>query len=117
MESSHPMDKDRLHQLTELTLAHYERNADAFWSGTHDHDVSQNIDALLSHIETPAPYVILDFGCGPGRDPKTFTALGHPAIGLEGSARFVEVARQNSGRPAWHPESLDLDLPVQCFAG
>lgn len=117
MESSHPMDKDRLHQLTELTLAHYERNADAFWSGTHDHDVSQNIDALLSHIEAPAPYVILDFGCGPGRDLKTFTALGHQAIGLEGSARFVEMARQNSGCEVWHQDFLDLDLPVERFDG
>ncbi|HLU00167.1 MAG TPA: class I SAM-dependent methyltransferase [Burkholderiaceae bacterium] len=111
------MDKDRLHQLTELTLAHYERNADAFWSGTHDHDVSQNIDALLSHIEAPAPYVILDFGCGPGRDLKTFTALGHQAIGLEGSARFVEMARQNSGCEVWHQDFLDLDLPVERFDG
>ncbi len=111
------MDKDRLHQLTELTLAHYERNADAFWSGTRDHDVSQNIDALLSHIEAPAPYVILDFGCGPGRDLKTFTALGHQAIGLEGSARFVEMARQNSGCEVWHQDFLDLDLPVERFDG
>ena len=111
------MDKDRLHQLTELTLAHYERNADAFWSGTRDHDVSQNIDALLSHIEAPAPYVILDFGCGPGRDLKTFTSLGHQAIGLEGSARFVEMARQNSGCEVWHQDFLDLDLPVERFDG
>lgn len=111
------MDKDRLHQLTELTLAHYERNADAFWSGTHDHDVSQNIDALLSHIEAPAPYVILDFGCGPGRDLKTFSALGHQAIGLDGSARFVEMARQNSGCEVWHQDFLDLDLPVERFDG
>lgn len=111
------MDKDRLHQLTELTLAHYERNADAFWSGTHDHDVSQNIDALLRHIEAPAPYVILDFGCGPGRDLKTFTALGHQAIGLDGSARFVEMARQNSGCEVWHQDFLDLDLPAGRFDG
>lgn len=111
------MDKDRLHQLTELTLAHYERNADAFWSGTHDHDVSQNIDALLRHIEASAPYVILDFGCGPGRDLKTFSALGHQAIGLDGSARFVEMARQNSGCEVWHQDFLDLDLPVERFDG
>src|SRR5690606_35600322 len=85
-----PMNQNDLRHLTELTLAHYERNADAFWTGTRDHDVSQNINALLSHIAGPAPFVILDFGCGPGRDLKIFAELGHRAIGLDGSARFVE---------------------------
>jgi hypothetical protein len=29
--------------------------------------------------------MILDFGCGPGRDLKVFAELGHIAIGLEGA--------------------------------
>src|SRR5690554_6799834 len=111
------MDKNRLRQISELTLAHYDQNAEAFWSGTHDHDVSQNIDALLRHIDTPKPYCILDFGCGPGRDLKTFTALGHRAIGLDGSARFVEMARANSGCDVWHQDFLALDLPPEHFDG
>lgn len=111
------MDNKRLRQISEQTLAHYDRNAEAFWSGTQDHDVSQNIDALLNHIEAPEPYVILDFGCGPGRDLKTFTLLGHQAIGLDGSARFVEMARSNSGCEVWHQNFLDLDLPSEHFDG
>ena len=41
--------------------------------------------ALLKHIEGKPPYTILDFGCGPGRDLKIFTELGHIAVGLEGA--------------------------------
>ncbi len=111
------MNENDLRHLTELTLAHYERNADAFWIGTRDHDVSQNIDALLSHIAALAPYVILDFGCGPGRDLKSFAELGHRAIGLDGSARFVEMARSYSGCEVWHQDFLELDLPVEHFDG
>lgn len=112
-----PMNQNDLRHLTELTLAHYERNADAFWTGTRDHDVSQNINALLSHIAGPAPFVILDFGCGPGRDLKSFAELGHRAIGLDGSARFVEMARSYSGCEVWHQDFLELDLPVEHFDG
>ena len=41
------------------TLRHYETNADSFWEGTRDHDVSQNIDALLSAITERPPFRIL----------------------------------------------------------
>ena len=71
--------------ITARTLAHYDRHAESFWQGTRDHDVSQNIAALLRAIEGRPPYTILDFGCGPGRDLEAFTRLGHVATGLEGS--------------------------------
>ncbi|MEG2048258.1 MAG: SAM-dependent methyltransferase, partial [Comamonas sp.] len=44
-----------LQQIAARTLAHYEQNAQSFWEGTRDHDVSQNIAALLRHIAVPAP--------------------------------------------------------------
>lgn len=103
--------------ISRRTLAHYEQNADAFFAGTIDHDVSQNIDALLMAIEAPAPYTILDLGCGPGRDLKTFTQLGHKAIGLDGSSRFAEMARAYSGCDVWHQDFLHLDLPRAVFDG
>jgi trans-aconitate methyltransferase len=53
--------------------------------------VSQNIDALLQSIEAPPPFELLDLGCGPGRDLKTFTSLGHRATGLEGSAQLADL--------------------------
>ena len=106
-----------LEQIVTRTLAHYNEHAQAFWEGTHEHDVSQNIAALLQHIEAPAPLAILDFGCGPGRDLKTFGRLGHVATGLEGAARLAEMARHYSGCAVLEQSILALDLPPSHFDG
>ena len=106
-----------LAEIASRTLEHYDRNADAFWEGTRDHDVRQNIDALLQAIEGPPPFAILDLGCGPGRDLMTFTALGHRAVGLEGAARLAELARAHSGCEVWQQDFLRLDLPARHFDG
>ena len=99
------------------TLAHYEQRAEDFRDGTRDHDVTQNIAALLRHIEGTPPFTILDFGCGPGRDLAAFTALGQVAIGLDGALRFVEMARADTGCEVWHQDFLALDLPEARFDG
>jgi SAM-dependent methyltransferase len=106
-----------LARTAELTLGHYDGSAEAFWQGTRDHDVSQNIAALLRHIESSAPFVILDLGCGPGRDLIAFAKLGHIAVGLEGAARMAALARANSGCEVWQQDLLALDLPQQRFDG
>jgi SAM-dependent methyltransferase len=112
-----PLDAASLRDISHTTLRHYERNAAAFRAGTWDHDVSQNIHALLDAIEGEPPFSILDFGCGPGRDLVAFRALGHEAVGLDGSARFVEMARAAAGCEVWQQEFLALDLPRERFHG
>ena len=99
------------------TLDYYDSRAEQFWHGTRDHDVSQNIDALLGHIQGKAPFTILDFGCGPGRDLKAFAQRGHTAIGLDGAASFVRMATAHSGCNVWHQNFLALDLPQGHFDG
>jgi SAM-dependent methyltransferase len=106
-----------LEQISQLTLAHYNAHADSFFAGTIDHDVSQNIHALLTAIEGPAPWRILDLGCGPGRDLKTFKALGHHAVGVDGSAEFVAMARAYSGCEVLHQNFLHLDLEHEAYDG
>jgi len=111
------LDPQALQQITQTTLGNYNQTAESFREGTRDHDVSQNIDALLRHLQVPAPAQILDFGCGPGRDLRTFTALGHTATGLDGSERFAEMARADSGCEVWQQNFLDLELPAERFDG
>jgi SAM-dependent methyltransferase len=107
----------QLQQLAERTLEDYRRRAEQFREGTRDHDVSQNIAALLKHIVPPAPFTILDLGCGPGRDLSAFTQLGHRAIGLEGAPEFVAMARAATGCEVWQQDFLKLDLPERTFDG
>lgn len=109
-------DSDVSH-ITAATLAEYEEDAENFWLQTKDHDVSQNITAFVRHLEGTHRFAILDFGCGPGRDLKTFTELGYEAIGVDGAARFVEMARAYSGCDVWRQDFLRLALPYERFDG
>jgi len=110
-------DPQDMGQITSRTLAYYEQRAEEFRAGTRDHDVSQNTAALLRHIQGQPPFTILDFGCGPGRDLMTFAALGHTAIGLDGAAAFVAMARADTGCEVWQQKFTALDLPSERFDG
>jgi SAM-dependent methyltransferase len=112
-----PENSSELEKISAQTLAHYDRQAHEFWAGTRDHDVSQNIAALLQAIDGTAPLTLLDFGCGPGRDLKALTALGHVAVGLEGSPEFAAMARANSGCEVWQQNFFALKLPPARFDG
>ena len=52
-----------LKKIAGLTLDHYNQHAEGLWEGTRDHDVSQNIAAMLQYIEGEPAFTILDFGC------------------------------------------------------
>jgi SAM-dependent methyltransferase len=106
-----------LAKISDVTLQHYNERAESFWRGTRDHDVGQNITALLEAIEGDPPFTILDFGCGPGRDLKVFAARGHVAVGLEGAAELAAMARAHSGCEVWEQDFLKLDLPQRHFDG
>ena len=106
-----------LAQIISATLEHYEQRAADFWRGTRDHDVSQNIGALLRHIEGEPPLAILDLGCGPGRDLKAFKDLGHVAVGLEAAPSFAAMARSHSGCEVLEQDFLRLALPSGKFDG
>lgn len=103
--------------IASRTLDHYERHALRFREGTRDHDVSQNIEALLRAIRGVPPFAILDLGCGPGRDLQAFLRLGHQPVGLDGAEAFVRMARADTGCEVWHQDFLALTLPPGRFDG
>ena len=57
------------------TLSHYAANAQGFWEGTRDHDVSENVSALLSALNRPAPLT------------RSSTSVAGPVAILRPSAR------------------------------
>jgi SAM-dependent methyltransferase len=103
--------------ISRTTLDDYDRRAADFWERTRDHDVSQNIDALLRWLKPKAGARILDLGCGPGRDLKTLRDKGHIAVGVDGCPSFVDMARAFSGCEVWMMDFLKLALPANSFDG
>ena len=111
------LSENDLDAIVARTLGDYSRNAFAFRDATRDHDVSQNIAALLETIRGAPPFVLLDLGCGPGRDLKTLKSLGHVPIGVEGAPEFAAMARADSGCEVWQQDFLRLALPPDRFDG
>src|SRR5208283_3934772 len=103
---SKPFALHELNTIAAVTLAHYEQCAEEFRVATRDHDVGQNLASLLRHVEGEPPFTILDLGCGPGRDLKSLAALGHTAIGLDGAAVFVAMARAEASCEVWQQDFL-----------
>ena len=112
------------------TIADYDAVAAAFDAGNKNHDVSQNIDALLGSIAsgragdalggaagTERP-IIVDLGCAGGRDLIALTARGCEAWGVEGSPAFCELARRAApGCTVLEQDFVDMDLPAETFDG
>ncbi len=111
------LDARALRQISQVTIMHYERSARAYWEGTRNHDVSQNYAAFLDAIEGDPPYTILDLGCGPGRDLCYFRSLGHEVVSLDGSKKFVAMARRYSKCEILHQDFLAMALPESYFDG
>jgi SAM-dependent methyltransferase len=104
-------------QISASTIGQYRAMAIPYRDGTWNHDVSQNIQALLTAIAGAPPYRILDLGCGPGRDLVTFRDLGHLVIGLDGCPEFVAMAREASGCEVLQQDMLSMTLPRASFDG
>lgn len=111
------IDTEKPSTLTALTLSHYEANSQGFWEGTQNHDVTQNYENFLKHITAKAPFNLLDFGCGPGRDLKYFSSLGHNAFGLDGCEAFCKMAKDYSNCEVFCQDFIDLDLKENFFHG
>jgi SAM-dependent methyltransferase len=104
-------------QISASTIGRYRAMATPYRDGTWNHDVSQNVQALLAAIAGAAPYRILDLGCGPGRDLVAFRDLGHVVVGLDGCPEFVAMARAVSGCEVWQQDLLAMTLPPASFDG
>jgi SAM-dependent methyltransferase len=106
-----------LEEIEKLNIAHYDESAESFRIGTQDHDVSQNIAALLDALPKGKTHDILDFGCGPGRDLCVFKELGHRPIGLDGSKEFCKMAEKQSGCRTLNQQFLKLNLKENSYDG
>ena len=79
------------------TLTYYNTNAHRFTSDTLDVEFSTIQDSFLAQL--PAGSLILDFGCGSGRDSRYFLQKGYRGEACDGSEEMVKAATRNAGIP------------------
>lgn len=79
------------------TLEYYNRNAREFVEGTSGVDFSGIQNRFLSHL--PEGALILDFGCGSGRDTRYFLGKGFRVEAADGSEELCRLASVYTGIP------------------
>lgn len=77
------------------TIEYYDKNAETFVEGTISADMT-DMYAFFQKYCLPGG-VILDFGCGSGRDIKYFLEQGYIVEAIDGSKELCKIASQNSG--------------------
>ena len=81
----------------EQTLNYYNKNAQRFTGDTLEVEFSSIQDSFLAQL--PAGALILDFGCGSGRDSRYFLQKGYRVEAIDGSEEMVKAATRNAGIP------------------
>ena len=78
-----------------MTIEYYDQNAQSFIAGTID----VNMEELYSHFVSllPTQALILDAGCGSGRDTKAFLDMGYSVEAIDASLAMVNHATSYTG--------------------
>jgi len=86
------------------TLAYYDENALEFFAETANVDMAALHQRFLAHIQPGG--LILDAGCGSGRDSKAFLSSGFSVVAFDASPELAKLASQH----------LDQAVAVRTFA-
>ncbi len=73
------------------SITYYNQNAEKYYKSTLNIDMSKIYHSFLQHLSPSA--LILDAGCGSGRDSLYFLSQGYRVVAFDGSS---EMARRSS---------------------
>ncbi|GAB6192921.1 NUDIX domain-containing protein [Desulfocastanea catecholica] len=92
----------------ETTLAYYRDNAARYVRETIDLDEHQPMRRRFLELLAPDS-LLLDLGCGSGRDSRYFLEHGHRVTAVDAVAAIAECAAAYLGRPVRVQKAEDLD--------
>lgn len=94
----------------EGSVKYYDSKADSFETkyASRVEDIFQEFSSFLDHGS-----LVLDAGCGPGRDIKRFKDSGFNPIGIDLNPKFVEKASKHG--TAYLADMLNLSFPDSYF--
>ncbi len=94
-------------QSSETTVDYYDRNAESFANGTQGVDMAHLHAEFLPHV--PEGGVILDAGCGSGRDAVFFMHHGFAVVAFDASRELAALASKALGQSVLVMTFQDLE--------
>jgi SAM-dependent methyltransferase len=89
------------------TIDYYNINAHQFTNSTINVNLTITQDHFLEYF--PPASIILDLGCGSGRDTKYFISKGYQVFSTDGSRQLCEIATHNTGIQVKHQQFQELN--------
>ena len=89
------------------TIEYYEKNAEGFVERTFNVDFSETQERFAKQVRTGG--LVLDFGCGSGRDTKWFLDKGFRVEAIDGCETLCDIASKNTGISVKHMFFNELD--------
>jgi len=91
-----------------MTIDYYQQNAGEFFNGTINVDMSN----IYQHFtkDLPTGSLILDAGCGSGRDTKAFLDMGYKVEAFDASSEMVKLASEYTGLDVKHAVFDDVNV-------
>ncbi|MFG2205600.1 class I SAM-dependent methyltransferase [Streptomyces sp. NPDC048638] len=96
------------------SVAVYSDHADDYET-THATKMSERVEQFASSLRRPS--LILDAGCGPGRDLARFNAHGHIARGVDLNPDFVAMANRHAPTSQCDLRKVGSQFPAGTFDG
>ncbi|MCR5303569.1 MAG: class I SAM-dependent methyltransferase [Lachnospiraceae bacterium] len=90
------------------TIDYYNSNADSFFSSTVEADMTAQYDMFENYLHTGA--LILDCGCGSGRDSRYFLSRGYHVTAMDGSEEMCRKAAEYTGLKVKNILFQDMDF-------
>lgn len=93
----------------ENTVNFYNDNAQAFIEQTFSLEMQSLYEPFIASLPaTPqSQHRILDVGCGSGRDSLHFAQLGLDVTAIDGSAAFIDIAKQSNDQRNAYRSNID----------
>ncbi|HFB52168.1 MAG TPA: class I SAM-dependent methyltransferase, partial [Anaerolineae bacterium] len=100
---------------TETTIAAYDRIAAEYAERWHDAPLDAEIDWFAGYLKPGG--LILDVGCGSGRDMAAFAARGFRTVGVDRSAGMLKIAAQKGAGSLVQADARRLPFVAHTFQG
>lgn len=93
--------------MVDSTVEYYNKNAEQFLVETTNVEFSETQNAFFKLL--PDGAMILDFGCGSGRDALEFLRQGYQVDATDGSVEMCHAASELTGLPVCQMLFQDLN--------